>query len=260
MPTDRKPGTIAGIPTRTLLIGGAVGGAAFLVYRYIKGRSAGASTALTGGTTIPAGGTTTSTSATPATLAAWQQQALQYGTNPFDMLNAITNWLAGNCVDQSGYSGLTQAVQQLGLPPGLTTFPVLTVCANGNPAGSSSGSGAGGTSGGGSGGSGASAGGGSTAPTPNLPAATVMPIPASPNGTLVPTVGSSGETLPGNVNANPPGAVALPAPVTNDFAGTQAVVAAAHLTPGGPGGVLPNGLRVRAVQETPGGPIVNEYY
>lgn len=121
-------------------IGIVGGGGGYLLYRWYENRqasnAAAAQTASTAGSTIPAGESQSSGTAAPATIAAWQQAALGYGSNPIETLNAVTNWLAGNCVDSTGYGGVTAAIQALGLPPGLTTIPILTVCTT--PTGTSS--------------------------------------------------------------------------------------------------------------------------
>ena len=152
----------------------ALGAVGYFGYRWWKNRQS-ANAALAGpaaGGTIPGASVQSSGSPLPSTLAQWQQDALAFGQDPISTLNAVTNWLAGNCVDPAGYGGLTAAIGSLGLPPGFTNYPVLTVCPGSTPGGSSAGSGAGGSgsSGGGTGGTPAATGGGSTAPAPNLAA------------------------------------------------------------------------------------------
>jgi|SRR5215472_830553 len=155
---------------RKWIIGAGAGVAVYLGYRWYRSRQgAAASTASTAGGTIPPGGTVVTNKAAPTTLAAWQNDALQFG-DPVSTLNAITNWLAGNCVDSAGFGALSTAITSLGLPPGLTQFPVLTVCPSaGTTNGSGAGSGANGTgsSGGGAGQTGA-AGGGASAALPSV--------------------------------------------------------------------------------------------
>lgn len=161
------------------LIGGGGGMLAYLGFRWYRNRSgsgaAATSTAPAGGDSIPAGAAgatvTSSGPGTPTTLAGWQQAALAYG-DPISTLNAVTNWLAGNCVDQGGYNALAGAIAGLGLPPGFTTLPVLQVCSSGNPQQSSTGSSpAGGSSTGGSGSAGGGVGpGGVNNPQQNQPA------------------------------------------------------------------------------------------
>jgi hypothetical protein len=114
---------------RQWLIGGVGAGVLFFGYRWWRNRQAGAalgaSTALAGGTTIPPG--QGQPSQVPQTLSEWEQAALGFGGIP--TLNAWNNWIAGNCVDQGGYNGLQAAITALGLPPGISSFPVLSVCA-----------------------------------------------------------------------------------------------------------------------------------
>lgn len=96
---------------------------------------------------------------------------------------------------------------------------------------------------------------------PMIPAApptpASIPTPVSPSGEPAPTLGSSGQPLPGNPSYIPANAIALPQPTQNSFAGTMA---SAATLPAGQTGYLPNGLRVKQVQEIPGGPLVTEYY
>lgn len=122
----------------------AIGVGAFIIYRYLKARSA-ASAALaasgtTGGTTIPPAGQITGTPSSGTTfssVADWEQAALQYLTTSSGLtggqaFNAISDWLNGNCVSQAAYNGLSSAIanSSIGLPPGYgTSLPTLTVCA-----------------------------------------------------------------------------------------------------------------------------------
>ena len=101
---------------------GLVGVGTFLVYRYLKDRSA-ANSALTasgttGGTTIPAGALQSATTSatgqgTFSSTSSWVQAALDYlttnGLNGGDAFNGITAYLNGNCVSQQVYNGLSAA-------------------------------------------------------------------------------------------------------------------------------------------------------
>lgn len=122
-----------------------VGAGTFLGYRYLKDRSAAnaalAASGLTGGTTIPDDtGTTTATTTGAGSFvsqAAWEQAMLTFltsssGLDPADALNAVTSWLNGNCVTQAGYNAISAAIvsTSVGLPPGYTNIPTLSVCAN----------------------------------------------------------------------------------------------------------------------------------
>jgi len=119
----------------------AVGG--YLGYRYLKAREAASAATVasgtTGGTTIPTGtvqtsGSTTGLAGTFTSLAAWEQAALTYltgnGVDPGDALNGVTSWLNGNCVSQEVYNQLSGALtsSSVGLPPGFSTVPTLSVC------------------------------------------------------------------------------------------------------------------------------------
>ena len=119
----------------------AVGG--YLGYRYLKAREAAdaatVASGTTGGTTIPTGtvqtsGSTTGLAGTFTSLAAWEQAALTYltgnGVDPGDALNGVSSWLNGNCVSQTIYNQLSGALtsSSVGLPPGFSTVPTLSVC------------------------------------------------------------------------------------------------------------------------------------
>lgn len=117
----------------------AVGG--FLLFRFIRARRSSSSglqsltaTPLTGGSTIPPGGGTTTTQApTYSTLAQWITAALgEVSTTPgysnTAALNDLTSWLNGSCVSAAGFTAIGNAIMSIGLPPGFSTPPTLTVC------------------------------------------------------------------------------------------------------------------------------------
>jgi hypothetical protein len=125
----------------------AVGGGTYLAYRFLKARSAAASSTAasgtTGGTTIPAGDIEAATSAasgsqgTFSSVAAWTQAALDFGTgnglSGADAFNQIQAYLNGNCVSQAGYNFLSSvfASSSVGLPPAAfnsAELPTLSVC------------------------------------------------------------------------------------------------------------------------------------
>ncbi len=115
----------------------AVGGGTFLAYRFIHGRRAASTaslgSALTGGTTIPNPSGSAGTS-TPSfsTLAQWQAAAIaamSSGTlSPADAMNGITDWINGQCVSAEQFKGISSIIGSIGLPPGFSTVPVLSVC------------------------------------------------------------------------------------------------------------------------------------
>lgn len=108
------------------------------IYYILRKRSEAAAAAATGtsdGGTTPASGSTSGTTTLPATLAAWFNDALggDYTTATYsssDLLNDLNSWLGGNCVSTAGYSVIGNLVTTLGVPPGYTTTPVLSVCSN----------------------------------------------------------------------------------------------------------------------------------
>jgi hypothetical protein len=126
----------------------AVGGATYLIYRYIKARNAAAAAAAASGITggnlpasvignplTPAGTTPTTTGAGNfASTAAWVQAALTYltsnGLDAADAYNGITSWLNGSCVSEKAYNGIAAALDSstVGLPPGYSVPPTLYVC------------------------------------------------------------------------------------------------------------------------------------
>lgn len=121
----------------------AVGAGTFLVYRYLRARSAAgaanAASGITGGNLPPnVIGNTANPSPTTgpsfATTAAWTEAAITFltagGMNPADALNSITSWLNGNCVTKAAYNGLGAAINNssIGLPPGYSSVPPLTIC------------------------------------------------------------------------------------------------------------------------------------
>jgi hypothetical protein len=120
-----------------VLVGGYLG------YRYIKAREAADEAAVasgtTGGTLIPndVGLPSTSTvggAGTFSSLAGWEQAMLTFltgnGLDSADALNGVNAWLNGNCVSQAAYNAIAAALvsSSVGLPPGYTTLPTLSVC------------------------------------------------------------------------------------------------------------------------------------
>lgn len=119
-----------------------VGGGLSVVYIYERRRaaaSASASTGSTAGDTIPSSGLTggsvtdegTGTSA-PNTLAEWIQSGISSSTGAnysgAQVLNDLNQWLAGGCVSSAGATAIPNLVETLGLPPGFSTVPTLSVC------------------------------------------------------------------------------------------------------------------------------------
>lgn len=107
----------------------------YYVYRRYEADVAANSTASTAGGTIPATVEATSASSAPSTLSQWIQAALG-GSNTTatytssDLLNDITDWLAGQCVSQAGVPVLGNLVATLGTPPGYSTTPTITACSS----------------------------------------------------------------------------------------------------------------------------------
>jgi hypothetical protein len=125
----------------------AVAGGVYLVYRYYESykanQAASAASGTTGGTTIPAdvgtssGSGVTSSVANFASLEAWEQAAISAlgqtpGYSSADALNDISSWLNGSCVSATGYSAIGSLISNpsIGLPPGFSTVPTLSVCSN----------------------------------------------------------------------------------------------------------------------------------
>jgi hypothetical protein len=125
----------------------AVAGGTFVVYRFLKARSAASAAAgtsaaqgLTGGSLIPndiglpSGTSNTGGAGTFSSVAAWTQALLTSlvagGMSPGDSYTAAQAFLNGNCVSQAAYTGIATALESgsVGLPPGYTAPPALSVC------------------------------------------------------------------------------------------------------------------------------------
>jgi len=118
----------------------AVGGGIFVVYRFMKSRqhTATITTPLSGGTTIPTPGSgSSSTLPTFSSFSGWQQAAIGAMANgtldPATALNGLTDWINGQCVSQAQYNGISSIISTVGLPPGFSNVPVLSVCAAAPP-------------------------------------------------------------------------------------------------------------------------------
>lgn len=121
---------------RTYAYAGLGVGAVVIGYVYLKRRAASAAnaqTATSGGGSIPTTLVASTGTTGPTTLAGWIQQALStmtgtgYGSTA--ALNDINDWLSGQCVSAKGYTAIGNIVATLGLPPGFSTVPTLSVCA-----------------------------------------------------------------------------------------------------------------------------------
>jgi hypothetical protein len=113
---------------------GAIVGGAGAIYLYVAKKKSSATAASTGtsdGQTTPYAVETTGASG-PSTLPEWISAALGSITNggysPTQALNDINSWLGGSCVSAAGYTALGGIVETLGLPPGYSTVPTLSVC------------------------------------------------------------------------------------------------------------------------------------
>lgn len=137
---------------------GALGAAAYLVYRYISSSSSSASSGVvpvapTTSQPVDIPGTSTSGGTTPtsfSTLGEWVDAALgqMTGANytPVQASNDLNAWLSGSCVSQAGYAALNGILTSIGVPPGYSTAPNVSVCpgaTSGGSSGSTSGSGGG---------------------------------------------------------------------------------------------------------------------
>lgn len=124
--SKRKTYTYAGIGVGAVLLG----------YVYLKRRqsAANAQTATSGGGSIPTALVASVGTTGPTTLAGWIQNALGSmtgtGYNSTQALNDINGWLSGQCVSAKGYAAIGNIVESAGLPPGFSTVPTLSVCAN----------------------------------------------------------------------------------------------------------------------------------
>jgi hypothetical protein len=67
-------------------------------------------------------------------MAAWEQAAISEmsgsSLSPADALNGLTDWINGQCVTAAQYAGIGSIIETIGLPPGFSTVPVLSVCAD----------------------------------------------------------------------------------------------------------------------------------
>lgn len=129
---------------------GSLGGAAvlFILFKRYEADKAGAAAAGggTGAGILTAGGTVPgSTSQLPnaggapfSTYAGWLTAAIAQitsssGLDAGQALNGITDWLSGQCVDQTQYTAIAQTIgmESIGLPPGFgSNIPQLSVCGN----------------------------------------------------------------------------------------------------------------------------------
>ena len=115
---------------------GAVGVGAFLIFRLLKSRSKGgtasaANIPLSGGIGIPAGQSGVGPQ-TFASFGGWQQAAIAAMAggvlSPADALNGLTSWINGQCVTPGQYNGISSIITTVGLPPGFSAVPTLSVC------------------------------------------------------------------------------------------------------------------------------------
>lgn len=117
---------------------GAGGTALYLLYRRhlnTLAAQAGASTATTGGTTIPNDLSNFPTAPVYNTWADWVTAAVSSmssntpGLSSTDAFNAIQSWINGSCVSSKAYNALGAIIMSQGVPPGFGTgTPQLTAC------------------------------------------------------------------------------------------------------------------------------------
>ena len=62
----------------------------------------------------------------------WQQAAIAAMAggvlSPADALNGLTSWINGQCVTAKQYNGISSIITTVGLPPGFSAVPTLSVC------------------------------------------------------------------------------------------------------------------------------------
>lgn len=140
MPEAQRSKRIAGQPAWAW--GAELGGALLLWWWYRRRQAAAAASSSVAGAPVTSSpisvASPSSGSSSPSTLAQWQTQALEWmvstgGLDANQALNAISDFLSGNCVTSSGYSGLSGALGAIGLPPGITSYSPISVC-GGSPA------------------------------------------------------------------------------------------------------------------------------
>lgn len=130
---DKKHGPFT---TKVWVIAGAGTFAAWILYRRLRGGSSSSapSSALLGGSTIP-GPSNPPPASAPQTYAQWLMAAAQAITNGpgglsfADAYNAITDWVNGSCIPATAVSGVSEALNSVGLPPGFGgSLPPITAC------------------------------------------------------------------------------------------------------------------------------------
>jgi hypothetical protein len=132
---------------------GAAGVSSLLIVRYLRARSSAnasvAANGTTGDTLTPseesalaalegAGTTSSATSSFPnfSSTAQWFEAGLEFltgnGVDAGDAYNGLNAYLNGNCVSQAAYTAISQmlASTSVGLPPGFSAPPTLSVCAS----------------------------------------------------------------------------------------------------------------------------------
>lgn len=146
-------GKVAGLPWwGWVAVAGGIGVTYYLYRRYED--DVASATTTNGSTSTDAGDTSSDTTVPASTgtgiqtqyadFATWQGAALaamtaikpapgEKGTSYIsttEALNALTSWLNGSCVDQRGANAIGAALQHVGLPPGYSTVPPISVCAS----------------------------------------------------------------------------------------------------------------------------------
>ena len=215
-------------------------GAATLIAWYVYKRyqadaaanAANASTATTGGTTIPGSEAVTSTAgSTPvwSSYAQWQQAAISAMANSIpgysatDAFNDLADWINGSCVSSQGYTAIGNVLNNtgVGLPPGFgTSLPPLTACATATTTTTANGSGSSGST-------------ATTASGSVVPASAGQQVPAGTAGASEWGSGTGIFYIPWNVVFNP----ATGTDVTNPNAKQPGLITYSFSGPNGSGSV-----------------------
>jgi hypothetical protein len=142
-PKGKKKGDVLGLPWWGwgLAIAGAVG--AYILYKRHVEDEASAATGTTDentGEPVDTGASSSTTSPTVptfSTFAEWEQAAIAAMTSgnysSANALNDLSAWTSGGCVSAAGYTAIGGILETVGLPPGFSSVPTLSVCPDASP-------------------------------------------------------------------------------------------------------------------------------